>query len=468
MKNILILADGKTAYNFLARANEIDLSKKRFLVVYYDDKSIPEDLNEQFLLYKFDPTSTIKLKSLLNSHEFYQAIIVLANKTDALASYENIKESQKELPIVFYDEWQIELNDAYTTVIDVKDILSNVIVNHLPDIPLYARNIGLERGEIVEIKIPFGSPFTYRYISNIEQNRWKIVAIYRNQKLIIPDYNSTIEPNDSIIAIGNPNVLKSVYKSIHREFGQFPAPFGENIYCYIDMATMEDNDIEKITNDAMVLHSNINSQNLLFRVVNPRYGKALNKLKSYDKGSMRVELDFHSDDKDSVIKADVSKYQIGTLICNQDLFEDSIELFGSLNIPILKCGKSSFFNIKESAILSNDSSKIEKISSTIFDLSSQLKLDISIYEFEGGDSEEFSRVVEHFNNLAKLFEEKVKVIKTRRNPLRELNERDDLLQFLPFDKNIEKRSIFAFFTKNINRLHFQLSKNFQLFLPSDE
>ena len=468
MKNILIIAHGQTAQIFLKRVANTDLSKKRYFIVYYDDNTLDQEINEHFLLYKFDPTSTVKITALLNSHDFYQSMIVLSNKVDTMATYENIRAIYPEMQIVIHDRWQLGIDNAFITVVESRDLISNMLVNHLPDIPLHATNIGLGQGEVVEFKIPFGSPFTYRYISNIEQKRWKIVAIYREHKLLIPNFKTTIEPNDSILAIGNPNVLKSVYKSINREFGQFPIPFGENIYCYIDMQSMSDEEIEKLTNDAMLLHSNLNSNKLLFRVVNPRYCDTLNKIKSYDKGSMQVELDFHDHNKKDIINRDVEKYTIGMFITDEEFFSANISLLHHLKIPVLKIGKSSFFNIKESVALSNESEKTEKISSTIFDISSQFKLDISIYEFEGGESGEFKKVIDHFNNLSKLFEEKVKVIKTRRNPLRELGSKDNILQFLPFDESVEQKSIFSFFTKNINKLHFQLSDNYQIFLPSEE
>jgi len=468
VKNILLLLHGTMAKSFLERLSSIDLSKKRFFIVYYDDDTVNEELGEHFLLYKFDPTSKVKLQALLKSHEFSQTMIILSNRTDTVASYEIIREVLSDIEIMVYNKWQLEFNDKSLIHVDSHDLISNMLVNYLPDIPLYATNIGLGQGEIVEIKIPFGSPFTYRYISNIEQRRWKIVAVYRDNRLIIPDYKTSLQPNDSIVCVGNPNVLKSVYKSIKREVGQFPIPFGENIYLFIDMSTMNESEIEKLINDAIIFHSNLNNNKLIFRVINPLYGDLLNKIKSYDKASMQVELDFNSNDITQLLKHDISTFHIGMHITNEKFFTDHINTLHSLKIPILKVGEGSFFNIKNSAVLSNDSNAVEKISSTIFDLSTQLQLDIIIYEFEDETSDEFKKVVDHFNNLSKLFDQQVKVIHTKRNPLRELKSRDDLLQFITFDKSIEPKSIFAYFSKNVNRLYFQLSKNYQLFLPSDE
>jgi len=467
MKNILVLADGKIAKKFIERVKDIDLSKKRFFIVYYDDNMQIDDLGESFLLYRFDPSSKIKLQSLLNSHEFDQAIIILSNKMDLMASYENIRDFDKTLPIVIHDRWSLELeDDKNLSIVDSNSIIANMLIHYLPDIPLYATNIGLEKGEIVEIKIPYGSPFTYRYISNIEQKRWKIAAIYRNNRLILPDYKTTLEPNDSILAVGNPNVLKSVYKSINREFGQFPIPFGENIYCFIDMAEFSDEIIEKLANDSILLHSHINSNKLIFRVINPRYSKILDKIKSYDKGSMQVELDFYSHKKEDIIDSDVNLFQVGLIVLDDDFFAQNIDLLYELKRPVLKVGECGFYKINEAVIISNESQKVEQISSTIFDLSSQLKLNISIYEFSD-DEGESKKLIEHFMNLSKLFDEKVKVVKSNKNPILELKQSSDKLQFLPFDRDVKKRSFLSYFSKNANKLYFKLSKNYQIFLPSD-
>jgi hypothetical protein len=468
MKNILLIAHGKVAKVFINRVMNSDLNNKKYHVVYYDDKSLPQEKSEQFIFYKFDPTSQLKLSSLLQSYDYYQTMIVLSSKSDTLATYDIIREVHSNMQIVLLDMWDLEFNDANITIVNAHDVISNILSNYLPDIPLAAQNLGLGTGEIMEFKIPFGSPFTYRHISNIEQKRWRIAAIFREHKLIIPTPKSMLKPNDSILTVGNPNVLKSVYKSINREFGQFPIPFGENIYCYIDMLKMSEEEIEKLTNDAMLLHSNLNSNRLIFRVVNPTYSKILNKLKSYDTQSMLVELDFYEHEIKTLFVNDMEHFLVGLIITNSTFFNEHISLLHAMKVPVLKIGKGSFFKIEESVVISNESEKIEKISSIIFDISSQFKLDISLFEFEGEDHLQSEKVIEHFENLSKLFQEKVKVIKTKRNPIRELNSRDNFLQFLPFDEHIQEKSFFSFFSKNVNKLHFHLSDNYQLFLPSQD
>ena len=468
MKHILLIVHGKTAKVFLQRIMLSDLNNKKYHIVYYDEKTLPDEKTEQFIYYKFDPSSQVKLTTLLSRNEYHQVMIALSSKSDTQATYDNVRHYNQTIQIVLLDLWDLEFQDQNITLVNGQDVVANILTNYLPDLPLTAKNLGLGTGEIMEFKIPFGSPFTYRHIANIEQKRWHIAAIFREHKLILPTPKSMIKPNDAILTVGNPNVLKSVYKSINREFGQFPIPFGENIYCYIDMKTMSEEEIEKLTNDAMLLHSNLNSNRLIFRVVNPIYSKILNKLKSYDTQSMFVELDFYDHEIATLLHNDMEHFIIGLIVTNNEFFTQNLALLQSLKVPVLKVGEGSFMNIKESLVLSNESEKIEKISSVIFDVSSQFKLDISLFEFEGEDHDESCRVIEHFENLSKLFQEKVKVIKTKRNPLREISERQNFLQFLPFDEHIQEKSFFSLFSKNVNKLYFHLSNNYQLFLPSQD
>jgi hypothetical protein len=468
MKKILIIADGITANRFLQRLISSDATNNKYYIIYYNDKTLPESKLERFIYYKFDPTSLTKIKSLLDHEDFYQCMIIAANRVDTLESYNNIRAVDKNIQLVMLDKWDLELDDSFLTILDAHDILSNIFSNYLPDFPLYAQNIGIGTGEIMELKIPFGSPYIYRHIRNIDQKRWKISAIFREHKLLLPNPSTMLLPNDSILAVGNPNVLKGVYKSIKREFGQFPIPFGENIYCYIDMKSMSDSEIELLTNDAMILHSKLNSKKLIFKVVNATFSDMLDKIKTYaSSSSMIVEFDYHRSDFETIIKDDLQDCYIGLFIVNDNFLEDNIELFYRLKVPIFKVSKKGFFTIKESVFMGSNSKIAEKVSSIIFDISSQLGSEIALFDVHLENSQEQDKIISHFQNLAKLFEKRIKVIKTKQNPILELKQRDDFLQFVVFDKSILSSKFISYFSTDIQKHYFRLKDNYQLFIPSE-
>ena len=467
MKNILIIADGTVAKTFLERTALIKGQKNRFYVVYYDDSILPENRVENFIFYKFDPTSYSKLSGLLRQIDFYEAFLILASKQDFLATYENIRIQDKELPLILLDRWNLKLEDRFIKVIEANDILANRVVNFLPNVPVFAKEVGLGQGEIMEMEIPFTSAYAYKHIGSIEQNRWKIAALYRKQTLHLPQPNMMLLPNDIILAIGNPAVLQSVYKSINQDYGQFPQPYGQNLYCIIDMQNIDDKTIENLTNDSFILHSKLNNKNLIFRVINPILSKCYEKLKSYKHSNINVLFEYENSNLTEIIKEDIKRYDIGLIVVENKCFLSNINILYEVKIPIFKVSKNGFFNIKNSVILSGDSVSVESISSVIFDLSSQLDLNITFYEFDGVDKEENKKIIEHFTSLSKLFDKKVNIIKSEKNPILELEKKSNYLQFIRFDKKlIEINMIEKFLSTDIEDHFFKLSNAYQIFIPT--
>ena len=465
MKRILIIADGILAKHFLERVMIGDTSDNFYDVVYYRDKTLPERKAEDFTFLKFDPTSFEKLYPLLNRN-YYQVMIVVSKRIDATATYQNIREVDKEVQIVLMDRWDLEYQDSRLVILNSKNVLSSRFVDYLPDVPVVAQNVGLGAGEIMEIRVPIGSSYVYRHIASIQQKKWRISAIYRANSLILPRPTLMIQPNDVLLTIGDPNVLQSVYKSIKKELGQFPAPFGSSLYCMIDMLSMHPKDIKKIVNDALLLHAKINSIRLHIKIINPTFSELFEQIKGYDSKYINVKIDYFNTKAMKVIKEDLKDSDIGLVITTNEFFTNHMKALFNIRIPIFKIGEGGFSNIKDSVILTANKDEIEKESSVIFDLSNQLELDIKLYNFNPDGLNSKNEIVEHFENLSKLFAKEVEIISEDKNPLLELKNRKDILQFVPFNSKVVESNILAIFSTDMEKLYFKLSKAYQLFIPT--
>ena len=467
MKNLLIIADGTVAKTFLERVSMIKGQKNRFYIVYYNDDVLPENKQENFVYYKFDPTSFSKLAGLLKQVDFYEVFLILVSRQDFTETYKNIRHIQTELPLILLDRWNLGIDDRFAKTVEANDILANRVVNFLPNVPVFAKEVGLGQGEIMEMEIPFTSPYAYKHIGSMEQSRWWIAALYRKQTLHMPNPNMMLLPNDIIVAVGNPAVLQSVYRSINQDFGQFPQPYGQNIYVIVDMKFLSDKEIESLTNDAFILHSKLNNKNLIFRVINPVLSKCYDKLKSYKNANISVLFEYEKNQIDEILKGDIKEFDIGLVVSSNEYFLEHKKLFFETKLPIFKIGEGSFYNIKKSIVISSDSLKVEKISSVVFDLSTQLGLDINLYEFEGIDEDENKKIKEHFNSLSKLFEKKVKIIQTDKNPIVELENSSNILQFVYFSENLSEINLFdKIFSMDLDEHSIKLKKAYQLYLPS--
>jgi len=464
MKKILIIADGILAKYFLERVMDDTSSDNLYDVISYRGKTVPLKKLENFTFYNFDPTSFEKISPILN-RDYYQIMIIVSKKIDAIGSYKNIRTVNKEVQIVLLDRWELEIEDSRLEILGSRDVLSSRFVDFLPNMPVIAQNVGLGAGEIMEIRVPIGSSYVYRHIASITQKKWKISGIYRANSLILPRPTLMIQPNDVLLVVGDPTVLHSVYMSIKKELGQFPSPFGNSIYCLVDMFVMTEKEIDKLVNDALLLHSKISSMKLYIKVINPTFSNAFEKIKSYNSKHININIDYYEKNPNSAMQVDIEDRDIGLIVVTRQFFAQNVSYLYKFRLPIFKIGSWGFSSLKEGIVLSSNSEDIEKESAVIFDISSQLDLDIKLYNFNPDNLTEKNSVTEYFENLSKLFGKSVEVVHAKKNPLIKLRNKDDVLQFVPFNNKITDSNIFSIFSTDMEKLYFKLFNSYQLFIP---
>lgn len=467
MKKVLIIADGILAKQFLERVMETEAGENSYTVVTYKEETLPKKRPENFKFFEFDPTSREKLAIILNE-QFFQIMIILSNELDVRATYTNIRSIDTKARIVLMDRWNLDVDDKRLFMVNSREILASRFADHIPNTPIVAQNIGLGIGEIMEFSVPVGSAYAYRHLASIEQSKWRIAAIYRSNTLILPRPTLMILPNDLLLTIGDPQVLQNVFKSVKRELGQFPSPFGSSIYCLVDMLHMDDKEIDNLINDALLLHSQLNSKRLHVKVINPTYSKVFEKIKSYHNHHINVMIDYFETNPRKVLREDAQKMDIGLIVVMNAFFQRNRQALFNTKLPIFKMGKYGFASLKEAVVLSNDAEEIERESSVIFDVAKQLALEIKLYTYDPDDKREKQSIIEHFESLSKLFGRDINVIESEKNPLLKLKNKESILQFLPFNRKVLESNFLSIFSTDLDKLHFKLANSYQLFIPVNE
>jgi hypothetical protein len=465
MKKILIISDGVTGERFIQRVSETYTSENIYYVVELKAKDYGEVNPARFKFYEFDPTSFYKLSNLLKM-EFIQVIIAMDNQADVENTIKNIRMVKKQLRIIVLDQWGIYNEDANVVLVNTKDILASRLLDYLPNVPVIAQNVGLGEGEIMEVLVPFGSSFVYKHIGVIEQKNWRIVAIYRNRKLLMPSRRRMIQPNDMLVLVGEPLVLKSVYKAIKQELGQFPEPFGTNILLYIDMLLIPTHIIKNLVRQAVYIHTKF-KHDLIIKVVNPGDIEILEFIKKYRDLDVVVDIDYNSSNLKQRFFADVKNYHVGLVIVAREMFADYDvrKALYEVHVPVLKLSNRSFENVKDAALILSDNRDLEKISATIFDISEQMNLNLELYNYIHEHQEEKEQVIEHYYNLSAIFSKSIKVIKENENPIRALKQKENFVQILPFTAKLTTRRIYAMFSTDSEKLYFKLDDYHQIFIP---
>lgn len=472
MKKILVILDGIVAKKLLERMVETNTGENNYDVIYMYDAIIPKEKPANFTFYKFDPTSSSKLSLVLQKDIHIEVLLSLSSKDETLNVIKNIREQKPNIQISILDYWGINIDDDMNVIIYKGiEVLANGMLEKLPNMPVIAQNIGLRHGEIMEIRIPFGSSYAYRHIGSIEQKEWKIFGLYRNQRLIPVNKNLILKPNDIILIIGEPRVVMQVYTAISKTQGQFPMPFGENIYLYLDLYILEEEELKILLRETRFLNKRLKNKNLYIKITRPTTVDAMRLIKDEFKkaDNVDIEVDYYNKGFKNIINLDLKRYHIGMMVVSKELLKlkEVNKRLLELRVPIFKVGNNPEGKTKEIVILLNDTKSYEQISPTIFDISSQLKVKTKIFDLDPiGEDEKNSNILEHFENLSKIFNHNIEITSANRNPIRELKRQKNILQLMPLKEEMfKKRRLKPFFYTNSDMLAFDMSDFNQLLIP---
>lgn len=471
MKKILIILDGIVAKKLMHRIVEANTGDNAYDVIYMSDLILPVQKPSNFTFYKFDPTSRSKLAMVLDKNIHTEVLIALNSKDEMLNVIKNIREHKQNLQMNVLDYWGLEVSDPYVNVYKGIEVLANGMVERLPNIPVVAQNIGLKQGEIMEIRIPFGSSYAYRYIGSIEQKEWRIFGLYRNQKLLNLKPSLVIKPNDIILVIGKPYVLMQVFNAIGKTQGQFPMPFGHNIYLYLDLYLETEKSVKKAIEEAKFLNQRLKNNKLIIRITRPTTVGIMNYIKDELRyfSSISLVIDYGNRGFYRILKEDFRKSDIGMMMLTQVMFKDKEKLRDvlDLKVPLFKLGNEKLKSIKRTVVLLNDTHSYEQISPIVFDVASQIKTKTKIFDLDPiGEEEDKTNLLDHFENLSKIFNEKIEIVSSSENPIRELKKQKNMLQILPLKKEMfNKRFSLKFFYTNTDFISFDMNKYNQLLIP---
>jgi hypothetical protein len=467
MDKILLILDGNIAKHFLNRIYNHPILKNEYRVIYYNDDFLTDDRNklDNFKFFKFDPTSITKLSSILQKVEFKHISIIMSNKTDTIEVFHNIRMLNKYISITVLDLWNLEIKDQNTDIISSYELLANRAFDTLPNVPLMGQNIGLGIGEVLQVRVPFSSSFVYRKISHLEQKDWKISALYRNNQLIVPNKQTTIAPNDQLLLIGNPNLLKSIYQQIISEKGNSFLKYGNNLYCLIDMNIDTKYSIMQLLKSIKYLSKNLKNGKIYIRIINPQNIKLLDFIKKFDGNNVDIYICYKNSNIEQIFSKDFIILGIGILVISNLLFaQKNIKLLlGGLKLAIIKIGKKSLKKAQNIVVAMDENKKYESISNIVFDVATQLDKNIIIYDLSPEVKDK--KTIAHYHEMSKVFSKEITKISSNQNPIIKLREYDNFIQILPHSKEITNSSkLNSLFSTDIEQLYHKLDEYTQIFI----
>ncbi len=471
MKNILILAEGKIAKHFI-----VWLSKKRVANNHYHIAS--NTILEENIKYNknttsfsaIDSTSYSKLLHILEEKNYSHVFIIVESYDDVKHIIHNINSIDDRLRIILLNQWDekkiIKFNHN-VIVLDMYDLISGHLYDKLPNVPIVPNNIGLGQGEVMEVHVPFGSSYAFRHVGSIVQQKWKIVALYRDEKQILPTGATMIRPNDTLLVVGRPTVLDGIYKLINKRKGLFPEPFGKNIYLLLDLRYDKKKAMEYLS-EAILLTRRLQNKELFIRVVHPTNLKITEEIKAYQDNNIHIDISYELNGTKDIVEYDISQHDIGLIMCSQtSLYKEYHNLtFYYLRKLVYIFGSIRIADINSAVILMSDEEKMESISSTAFDLCEILKLPLKLCDFNpDGDFSGRKMTIDHYETMANLFNSSITVEQKIANPIRELSKMRNILHINSFKDKSKHAFIWQLIIMNISNLFPKIYRHPKLLIP---
>jgi hypothetical protein len=469
MKNVLILASGETAKEFVDRIDKSRINENHYYISFSQEFMVGQKCMENITCLDIDPTSYMRVKQVMADKEFRVAFIVMDREDESLYTFKNIRKIDSKILIVYVNRWKesFSLEDENFSVIDINELVAGSLYEKLPNVPITAKNIGLGHGEIMEVLVPVGSSFAFRHVGAISHRKWRVVAIYRNEKQILPNNGTMILPNDRLIVMGNPIVLEGIYKKINRRQGVFPEPFGRNLYLIIDVGLPKEDILLQI-NEAVFLSNQLAKTKLYIRLICINNLKLIHELRIFENEHVSLLLSYKDEEIINDIDYDMSQYDIGLFLLDNNLFfkKNYKEYLYDLTRPIYIFGDKSLYNIKEAVILMSNEIEMESLSSSVFDFSENLGLSLSLCDYNPeGDFEDNRNIIEHYESLSRLYNFKITIEKKRVNPVRELLKHNEVLHIAPFSQSVRDISFISFLSTEVSHYFLSIRKHPQLLIP---
>ncbi|HEY9190275.1 MAG TPA: TrkA C-terminal domain-containing protein [Sulfurovum sp.] len=470
MKNILILASGSIAKHFIVWVSKNRVAENQYYVTSYKKDTMPEKIGTNIRIIDADPTSFSKLSQIMENTTFSDVFIVMEDREDAHYVLKNLALMKIKIRIVLVNQWddpKIGKDMDNVAIINSNELIAAHLYDHLPNVPLVAQNVGLGAGEIMEVHVPFGSAYAYRHIGSILQRKWKIAALYRKRKQILPTNETMIRPNDTLLILGKPMVLDGVYKTINKRLGLFPEPFGKNIYLILDFRHDQKNALLYLK-ESIYLVEKLDNKRLVVRVLFPNDFELLDQLKTYESENVTISICYKEEDTTALIEYDIHEHNVGLVMNSIPTFESGElkETLYHMKKLVFLFGENLLYNIKSTVVLMDENEKMESISSSAFDISETLGLEMTLGNFDPeGDLESKHMIIEHYETLAEIFNTELKIEQRVSNPIRELSRMKNVLQIAPFEKDLNTESFKKLISSKIQDFLLTTQKHPKLLVP---
>jgi Trk K+ transport system NAD-binding subunit/nucleotide-binding universal stress UspA family protein len=190
---------------------------------------VREDLPDRpMLLLTKDGTSLVNLREAgLEEADCFAAVTDYDEvNIEACRLANSIDQPPLTIGIVRQPDTAEKLKEVGAEAVTRPAAIAGLIANRIEKGMQVAINVGLGRGEIIEIPVLPSSPAVDVRVRDLRAIRWLVAAIYRNGQFIVPHGHAIIREGDRLLLTGDPEVLPYVADYLRAGVARFPLQYG--------------------------------------------------------------------------------------------------------------------------------------------------------------------------------------------------------------------------------------------------
>ncbi len=248
----------------------VDLDKDKI------DKLKEEFQNKEHItLINGDASSILTWKKI--NFENVSCVISAIQDTDVALEICRIGRESFKLPkevqfivLLINNDRREEFKNFNVEIVNPVDITTKTVISLVEKNFRIPQNIGIGKGELVETTILANSHLIDRELKHFKSTRWKIAAIYRDNKFILPTKDTALKVGDRVVISGYPSVVESIVNIFLKGVPQFPLQYGRDISVPFSTLNL------KILEEAEYLRKHSKAHRLQIYPWKKRYKKVIN------------------------------------------------------------------------------------------------------------------------------------------------------------------------------------------------
>ncbi len=381
-----------------------------------------------------DATSDYLLRKIDIDNAAY--LVAFTNNEDVNYEISSIGKRHNVARIIAYIPTYKNLERFYelgvTVVGGPKDIASLVYnkITHAKK----AIGIGLGIGEIVEVFIDEYSPFANKEISQLSLHGIKIGAVYRDNKLIIPQKDTTIKSNDKILLIGYPEKLEYAVNIITSPNMKFPMQYGNTLLAVVTKNDSIINEIDYLRRNTAIQHLK-----LMTTINNPKNKNLADDVDYTNKKELFKKLSLESFGIVALEKQNLTLLnKIGLQKCCIHKISESLSEY----TPILVLSNKQKYKKILVYIFEEDEELIRKSLHTAISVHNTVDVDLDLFVCENENTEIIKKVEHAARRIFSIHKKQFNINKVSGNPIKEFNKIKTNYDFAITSGFVRKNSMF--------------------------